>query len=167
MAIANLKELYIDGLQDLYSACKQSLAVTKELAKAAKNDDLAKALTKGADGIKEGMDQLTEMLQAHGESASGTHCKGMEGLVAEARKHALEEDFGDEDARDAAIIAQYQRLCHYAITGYGTCRTWAKRLDLKEDAAHLQEMLDSTYDGDDHMTELAENGVNKAAKDGK
>ncbi len=34
----------------------------------------------------------------------------MEGLVTEARKHALQADFGDDDVRDAAIITQYQRL---------------------------------------------------------
>ena len=36
-AIKNLKDLYLDGVKDLYSACKQAVPVTEELAAAAKN----------------------------------------------------------------------------------------------------------------------------------
>ena len=104
------------------------------------------------------------LARAHDEDPAGEHCKGMEGLVAEARKHALEADFGDDEVQDAAIIAQYQRLAHYAITGYGTLKAWAKRLDLAEDAKVLDECTASTYEGDEDMTKIAvKGGVNKAA----
>lgn len=83
--------------------------------------------------------------------------------MTEARKHALETEFADEDAQDAAIISQYQRMAHYAIAGYGCVRTFANRLGLDGDAAKLQECLDNTWEGDRHMTEIAEGGVNKAA----
>ena len=36
----SLKDLYIDQLQDLYSADKQALSVSKDLAKAASNSNL-------------------------------------------------------------------------------------------------------------------------------
>ena len=163
MAIADLKELYLHGLKDLHSACKQSLAVTTELGRAAKSKELSEALISGGNGISDAIENLKSILSDHGENPGGEHCKGMEGLVAEARKHALEEEFGDEDAQDASIIAQYQRLCHYAITGYGTQRTWANRLGLDGDAGILQNMLDETREGDKHMTKLAEGGINKAA----
>ncbi|MFD1912094.1 ferritin-like domain-containing protein [Halodurantibacterium flavum] len=164
MAINSLKDLYIDQLQDIYSANKQALEVTGELAEAAKDRDLKKALKAGVEGIQNGIDTLDKIIRGHDADPSGEHCKGMEGLVREARSHALEEEYGSDDTRDAMIIAQYQRMVHYAIAGYGCLVAYASRLDLSDDAAALQECLDHSYSGDDTMTEIATGGVNQAAE---
>ncbi|AXC49340.1 DUF892 family protein [Paracoccus suum] len=162
--IKNLEDLYLDGLKDLYSACKQAVPVTEEMAKAAKNPDLQKALTAGVAGTRDGMAAMEKLCKAHGTDAAGEHCKGMEGLVAEARKHGLEAKFADEDTQDAAIIGQYQRMAHYAITGYGTLKAWAKRLGFSDDVKVLDECTASTYEGYETMTKLAvKGGINKAA----
>jgi len=163
MAIKDLKDLYLHGIRDLYSACKQAVPVIEEMAKAAKNDDLKQALDAGAKGTREGMQQMEKLARKHGEEPGGEHCKGMEGLVAEARKHALEGSFGDEDTQDAAIIAQYQRMAHYAITGYGTSKAFARRLGLNEDVQVLDQCTASGYEGDKTMTSIAEKDVNAAA----
>ncbi|QJF50166.1 ferritin-like domain-containing protein [Roseobacter ponti] len=164
MAINSLKEIYHDQLQDIYSACKQSLDVTAELGRAAADKELSEALIAGSKGISEGMDALKSICAEHDIDPDGEHCKGMEGLVNEARAHALEEDFGDDDARDAMIITQYQRMVHYALAGYGCLVAFANRLEKDGDAAVLQRHLDETYDGDRRMTEIAtKGGVNKAA----
>ncbi|MEN3793872.1 DUF892 family protein [Fulvimarina sp. MAC3] len=163
MTISNLKDIYIDQAQDIYSACKQSEKVTRELADAARNEDLKNALKAGVDGIESGMQTLAEIIKGHGEDPTGEFCKGMEGLVKEARAHGLEEDITDPDARDAMIITQYQRMAHYAIAGYGCLVAFAKRLGLEDEAKKLQTCLDHTADGDRTMTELATGGINKAA----
>lgn len=163
MAMNSLKDVYLDQLQDLYSACKQSMEVTTQLGRAATNDDLQRALKDGANGISEGMDIIASICADNGIDPTGEHCKGMEGLVAEARAHGLEQDFGDDDARDAMIISQYQRMVHYALAGYGTAVAFANRLGKDGDAARLQECLDNTYDGDRRTTHIAIHGVNQAA----
>lgn len=163
MTIKNLHDLYHDQIQDLYSALGQSLNVVAELSGAARNSALAAALNAGQNGISRGLDTLAAICAEHGINPDGEHCKGMEGIVAEARKHALETEFADEDAQDAAIITQYQRMAHYAIAGYGCVRTFANRLGLDDQGARLQQELDHTWDGDRHMTELAEGGINAAA----
>ncbi len=163
MAMNTLKDVYVDQLQDIYSACKQSHKVTTKLAEIAGNADLKSALKSGADGIEEGMTQVSKLVKGHDADPEGEFCKGMEGLVKEAHAHALDEDFGDDDVRDAMIITQYQRMTHYAIAGYGCVLAFAKRLGLEEDAAVLEKCLDNTYDGDRHMTDLATGGINAAA----
>lgn len=164
MAINSLHDVYHDQLQDLWSACKQSHAVTLELADAAKNPDLAQALKDGADGIEGGMNHIDVLCRAHDLDPKGEHCKGMEGLVTEAKSHGLDAEFGDDDSRDAMIITQYQRMVHYALAGYGCLLAFAKRLELHEDAKTLEKLLDDTYDGDRHMTAIAtKGGVNRAA----
>ncbi|MGR3468720.1 MAG: ferritin-like domain-containing protein [Shimia sp.] len=163
MSMNSLKDVYHDQLQDLYSACKQSLSVVGELAEAATHEELEKALKDGSVGISEGMEEISKLCNDHGINPDGEFCKGMEGLVKEARAHGLEEDFGDSDARDAMIITQYQRMAHYAIAGYGCLRAFANRLDLDGDAAVLSKCLDNSYDGDRRFTEIATGEVNKAA----
>ena len=163
MALANLKDIYIDQLQDIYSADTQAAKVTAELAEAAHDAKLKDALNSGVEGINEGRSTLAAIIKAHGEDPAEEFCKGMEGLVKEARSHGLEEDISDPDARDAMIITQYQRMAHYGIAGYGCLVAFAKRLGLREDAAKLQKCLDATAHGDRTMTEIAEGGINKAA----
>ena len=163
MTMNNLKDVYIDQIQDIYSACKQSAAVTRKLAESASNSELKKALEAGVDGIVEGSEAMAKLAKTHDADPNGEHCKGMEGLVAEAKAHALEEDFGDDDVRDAMIITQYQRMVHYALAGYGCIAAFAKRLDLADDAQVIQKCLDQTYDGDRHMTDIATGTVNKMA----
>ena len=163
MSIKDLKAMYLDQLHDLYSANKQSATVTAQLAKAASNEELSSALTRGEKGIKDGMATIKAIVAAHGDSNESEHCMGMEGLVKEAEAHALKESFGSDETRDAMIIAQYQRMAHYAIAGYGCLAAFAKRLELQDDHKKIKQCLDACYDGDRTMTELAESGINAEA----
>lgn len=159
----NLQELYIDQLQDLYSADRQSRDSTKWLAEIATDDGLKSALKRGIEGIERGMRTLEPIIRSHDAEPTGEFCKGMEGLVKEAKAHALDEEFSDNDVRDATIITQYQRMTHYGLTGYGCLVAFAQRLGFTDDAKRLQECLDRTYNGDREMTELAQGGINQKA----
>jgi len=164
MTMNTLHDVYHDQLQDLHSACAQSLDITTKLGRAASNKELSEALIAGAQGISDGLDALKSLCAEHDINPTGEHCKGMEGLVAEAHAHVLNAEFGDDDVRDAMIITQYQRMVHYALAGYGCLVAFANRIGKDEEAAQLQTLLDNTYDGDRHMTQIAMNGgVNKSA----
>jgi len=134
------------------------------LWKAATNTKLKDALQGSIEGIDRGMEALAEICKSHDKKPTGMTCKGMKGLVEEAKHHALEENFKDVNAKDASIIAQSQRMTHYAIAGYGTAAAFAKSLGYKEDAKKLKKCLDNTYGGDRKMTKLATSGINKKAK---
>jgi ferritin-like metal-binding protein YciE len=165
MTADSLKDIYLTGLQDAYSACKQSLDVTTDLGRAAEDERLSEALIDATAGISDGMDRLSSLCASHDIDPEAHHCKGMEGLVAEARAHAISDDLADGPVRDAMIISQYQRMAHYAIAAYGTLNAFANQLRLDGDGAILADMLDSGYDGDRRMTEIAtgSSGANQAA----
>ena len=84
----------------------------------------------------------------------------MEGLVAEALKHTIEEAPKTGPVLDAAIIAQYQRMTHYGITGFGTVAAFAKALKLDDDSSKLEAAVEEMHSADDLMSELAESAVN-------
>lgn len=163
MTFNTLKDVYIDQLQDLYSADRQALEITRELAQKAANDDLKQALERGVKGISDGLGKIRSLIEAHGADPTDEFCKGMEGLVKEARAHALESDIADSHVRDAVIITQYQRLVHYGIAGYGSLAAFARRLELGNEAETLQDCLDKTYHGDSEMSRIAIGEVNREA----
>ena len=66
MSIDSLKDVYVDQLQDLYSANGQSIKVIRDLAEHASNPELKEALERGIAGITDGMKVLTELTSKHG-----------------------------------------------------------------------------------------------------
>ena len=159
----SLKDVYIDQLQDLYSANKQAAVAVEGLASAANSQALRRALERGIVGIEDGKQKLEAMIRAADANPDAEYCKGMDGLVREAKAHALKTEFRDDAVRDAVIITQYQRMAHYAIAGYGCAEAFAKQLGLTEDAATLHAMLDAAYSGDRTMSEIAESSINQRA----
>jgi ferritin-like metal-binding protein YciE len=164
MAINNLKELYIAELKDLYDANQQANVTVEKLISAASEPKLKDALKRSIEGTKQGNSHIKAILDGHGEGVGNVTCQGMKGLTREAEKHTLEEEFGDDSVRDAMLISQYQRIAHYAITGYGTVEAFAKRLGVLEEAKKLETCKEQTMEGDLTFTQLAQGSINKAAK---
>lgn len=164
MEMESLKELYVEELKDLYSAEKQLVKALPKMAKNATNPELKQAFTdhlQETEGHVERLEQIFEML---GERAGGKKCKGMEGLIEEA-KELLEED-ASEEVLDAGMISKAQHVEHYEMAGYGTVRTYARQLGLDEQADLLQQTLDEEAKADELLTQIAESSVNLEAEEG-
>ena len=161
----DFQEIYTDELKDLWSANDQMQKVLKKITAKASDATLKEMLTKSQEGIAKHTDMLKQLIAGRDEKVSKEHCKGMEGLVAEATKHVLEEGPKKGPLLDVLIIAQYQRMTHYGIAGFGTAAAYAKALGLEEDEQKLAEATKEIYGGDEYMTKLAETSVNLQAED--
>ena len=161
--INSLQELYIDELKDLWSANDQMASALKRIAPQATNPKLLQMLDKSQAGIAEHTQLLKRLIQSHDDEVAKEHYKGMEGLATEAIKHTIEEAPAKGPVLDAAIIAQYQRMTHYGITGFGTAAAFAGALKLQEDQEQLKDSVGDMYGADELMTELAESAVNPQA----
>jgi ferritin-like metal-binding protein YciE len=139
--------------------------VLKKITTKASDAALKEMLTNSQAGIEKHTDVLKELIASNDEKVSKEHCKGMEGLVAEATKHVLEEGPDKGPLLDVMIIAQYQRMTHYGIAGFGTAAAYAEALGLKADTKKLKDATKDIYGGDEYMTKLAESSVNLQAED--
>ena len=164
MEMESLKELYVDELKDLYSAEKQLVKALPKMAKNATNPELQQAFTQHLEETEGHVERLEQIFEMLGERPGGKKCKGMEGLIEEA-KELLEEDAG-EDVLDAGMISKAQHVEHYEIAGYGTVRTWAKQLGLEDQAELLQQTLDEESNANELLTQIAETSVNLEAEMG-
>ncbi len=161
--ITTLMELYVDELKDLWSANDQMAKVLTKIGSKATNERLSDMLAKSQRGISAHTETLKVLIEAQNEKVKKEHCKGMEGLAAEAVKHTLDEAPEKGPVLDAAIIAQYQRMTHYGITGFGTAAAFARALKLSGDSDKLEAAVKDMHVADDLMSEVAESAVNIAA----
>jgi ferritin-like metal-binding protein YciE len=161
--ISNLSDLYIDELKDLWSANDQMAKALKKIAPKATNPKLKQMLDASQEGIADHTNLLKALIANQDEKVSKEHCKGMQGLVSEALKHTIEDGPKKGPVLDASIIAQYQRMTHYGLTGFGTVAAFSKALNLKDDNKQLKAAVKEMYVSDELMTELAEAAVNEEA----
>ena len=154
----SLQDIYVEQLRDLYSAENQILKALPKMADAATHEDLRAAFKEHAVMTRTHVERLDRIFTQLGEKPGGHKCKGMEGLLAEGEE--LLEEHDESEALDAAMIAAAQRVEHYEIAGYGSCRTFANMLGLADQADLLQETLDEEGQTDKRLTSLAETVVN-------
>jgi ferritin-like metal-binding protein YciE len=159
---ANLKQVYVDEMRDLWSANDQMQRLMKTFSQKASDKKLKELLDKSVSGIGKHTETLKSVLEGQGGKVGREHCKGMEGLVEEAKHHALEENL-DGAMRDLVIISQYQRMSHYGLAGFGTAAAYAEALGLKDDAAKLKSIVKDIYNADEYTSELAQRAERAAA----
>ena len=162
---STLNDVYIEEMRDLWSANDQMQRVMQSLSEKASDSKLKEMLAKSVAGIGKHTATLRSILEAQGGNVGQDHCKGMEGLVAEAKKHAIEAEL-DGQLRDLVIIAQYQRMSHYGLAGFGTAAAYAGALGMKDDAAKLKAIVGDIYKADEYTSKLAERSEQAAAKAG-
>lgn len=161
MKIESLKELYMDELRDVYDAEHQILDALPKMEKAATSKELKAAFREHLEETKGQVERLERVFERMGEKPKRKTCKAMKGLISEGEE--MVKSRGDDDTRDAGLIASAQRVEHYEMAAYGTLRTYAKTLGETEMARMLQETLDEEAAADSKLTKLAESGINAEA----
>ena len=146
------------------AANDQMIKALTKLNEGVHDAKLKKHLTESLAGIGRHNDTLTGLLKDAGAEVEKEHCKGMEGLCKEALKHGVLEAPEDAGLKDIVIIGQYQRMCHYGITGFGSAKTIAKALGMKEHVTKLNGIVGDIYGADELTSQLGEKVAKAAAK---
>lgn len=159
--LKSLDDLLVHELQDIYNAENQILKALPKMIKAASHPELQGAFEEHLEQTEGQVERLDQVFKLLGVPAKGKKCEGMAGLLEEGKK-IMEED-AEPSVMDAALISAAQKVEHYEIASYGTCRTYAQLLGNKEAARLLQQTLDEEGKTDKLLTKLAESGINVEA----
>ncbi len=162
MKLENLQDLFVEQLQDLYSAETQLMDALPKMAKAAHSAELKKSFTTHLAQTQEHAERLKRIFEMLDETPGNKKCKAMAGLIAEGEE-MIAEDAAPE-VKDAGLIAAAQRVEHYEMAGYGTVRTYAQQLEETEAADLLEKTLGEEKDTDEKLTKLAETSINLEAE---
>ncbi len=158
---ANLEDLFSETLKDIYFAEKQILRALPKMAKEAASPELKQAFETHRDETEGHVERLNQIFEAMGRPARGKTCDAILGIIDEAKE--IMEDFKGAEALDAGLAASAQAVEHYEIARYGTLKTWANELGMKDAAKLLDETLKEEIKTDQLLTKLATSSVNKKA----
>lgn len=167
MKSKDFNKLFINELEDMYSAENQILASLPKMIKLATNKELKAALSHHLEETETQVTRIEEIFNLLGITAKEKPCKGMEGILKEGEE--MVKGKTKSPALDAAIISAAQKVEHYEIASYGTLRSFAEHLDFSDDIIdRLQDSLDEEGTADKNLTKIADgsiftSGVNKEA----
>jgi ferritin-like metal-binding protein YciE len=157
----DLNDLFLDTLKDIYFAEKQIVKALPKMAKAATSDKLRAAFEKHqleTEGQIERLEQVFELLE---KPARGKTCDAIMGILDEGKE--IMDEYKGTSALDAGLLAAAQAVEHYEISRYGTLKTWATELGMKDAAKLLDATLSEEKKTDDTLSVLAKSAVNLAA----
>jgi ferritin-like metal-binding protein YciE len=152
--VSSLEELFIEQLQDLYSAESQLIKALPLMAEAATSRDLTKGFQHHFEQTRVHAERLEQILSRYDAKAEGKTCQAMKGLIKEGNETITE--YTTNDIKDAALIADAQRVEHYEIAGYGTVVSFAKLLGDSEAEEILTATLEEETETDEKLTDLSE-----------
>ena len=158
----SLQDLFVNQIEDLYDAEQRLTKALPQMAEAANSSALRQAFQQHATETEGHVARLESIFRQIGIEPKRETCDAMKGLISEGQEMISAK--GDPDVRDAALIAAAQRVEHYEISAYGTARTFANRLGLREAANTLQQTLQEESATDEKLTQLAESSVNVQAQ---
>jgi len=162
MKLKSLHDLFVEELQDMYSAENMILKALPKMAEEATSTELRDGFEQHLEQTRGHVQRLDKIFdQLSGVDRQGKKCKGMEGILKD-NKELLEAD-AEPEVLDAGMIAGAQRVEHYEIAGYGTVRTYARILGRDDWAQILEQTLDEEKETDAKLNQLAEN-INVDAK---
>jgi ferritin-like metal-binding protein YciE len=162
MAEKDLHALFVDTLKDIYYAEKQILKALPKMAKAANSDQLRAAFEKHHDETEGHVERLEKVFELIEKPARGKKCDAIEGIIDEGKE--IMEEYEDTPALDAGLLAAAQAVEHYEISRYGTLKTWAEKLGLKDAVKLLDQTLAEEKKTDDTLSKIAVLAVNAEAE---
>jgi len=163
MAEKTLDDLFLDTLKDIYYAEKQILKALPKMARASQSEEGKAAFLKHKEQTEKQIERLQQVFELLGKPARGKTCEAIQGIIAEAEE--IIEEFKGSIALDAGLISSAQAVEHYEIARYGTLKSWAGQLGLKEAVPLLDANLQEELETDELLTQLGKASANpKGAK---
>ncbi|KAA2233062.1 YciE/YciF ferroxidase family protein [Salinarimonas soli] len=156
-----LYDLFLHTLKDIYYAEKKILKNLRKMIKAAKGEELRQAFETHREETESQIERLEQVFEMLGKRASGVTCEAINGIIEEGE--GMIEDFGDSEVADVALVAAAQAIEHYEIVRYGTLKTYAEELGMKDAAKLIDQNLQEERKTDTLLTEVAETRANKKA----
>ncbi|MDP3377078.1 MAG: ferritin-like domain-containing protein [Brevundimonas sp.] len=161
MAEKTLNTLFHDTLRDIYYAERKILKSLPRMKRAAQSEELKAAFEKHEAQTEGQIERLERVFEIIDKTPRGKTCDAINGILAEGDEIA--EEYKDNPALDAGLLAAAQAVEHYEITRYGTLKRWAQVLGLDEAVKLLDETLQEESQTDEDLTTIADARINAAA----
>lgn len=157
----DLNELFLHTLKDVLYAERQIVKALPKMARKAETPELKQAFEHHKEETQGQIERLEQIFEMLGKAPRGETCEAIQGLIDEAKE--VMEDADDPMVLDAGLIASAQAVEHYEMARYGTLKTWADQLGMREASALLQQTLDEERKADALLSKIAMAKPNRKA----
>jgi ferritin-like metal-binding protein YciE len=157
-----LNELFEETVRDIYYAEKKILKTLPKMAKKASSESLAAAFEAHIEETEAQVERLEQVFELIGKAPRGKTCPAIDGIIEEGEE--IMKEAKDDTVRDAGMLAAAQAVEHYEITRYGTLKSWAGKLGMKEAVKLFDATLKEEKATDIKLTDLAESEINLEAE---
>ena len=151
--LESLRDLYVKQLQVLLSAERQIRDAFPDAIRMATDPQLKHAFHSHLQDTKQHVTRLEYILEEVTGEAHPIHCEVLAALLAEGE--LMIRDISDDSVRDAALIAEAQRIEHYEIACYGALRRFARILGETTQARMLDQTIKEEGHADQVLTEIS------------
>jgi ferritin-like metal-binding protein YciE len=156
-----LDDLFLDTLKDIYYAEKQIVKALPKMAKAATSPQLKAGFEQHLEETEGHIERLEQVFELLGKPARGKTCDAILGILEEGK--SIMDEFKGTVALDAGLVSSAQAVEHYEIARYGTLKTWAAQLGMKEAVSLLDATLKEEEATDKKLSQVAVGDVNRKA----
>ena len=156
-----LDDLFLDTLKDIYYAEKQIVRTLPKMAKAATSPQLKAGFEQHLEETEGHVERLEQIFELIGKPARGKTCDAILGIIEEGK--SIMDEFKGTVALDAGLISAAQAVEHYEMARYGTLRTWASQLGMKDAVALLDATLKEEEAADKKLSQVAVADANRKA----
>ena len=130
--------------------------------KAAQAPQLKRAFAKHKTETEGHVARLEKVFAAIDKKPQAKRCDAIVGITDEGAE--IMKEYKGSPALDAGLLAAAQAVEHYEISRYGTLKTWANELGLRDATGLLDQTLAEEKKTDALLTEIAERAVNAEAE---
>jgi ferritin-like metal-binding protein YciE len=156
-----LEDLFLDTLKDIYYAERQISKALPKMAKAAQSPELKAGFEQHLSETEGQIERLEQVFELIGKPARGKTCDAILGILEEGK--SIIEDYKGTQALDAGLVAAAQAVEHYEIARYGTLKTWAQQMGLKQAVALFDATLKEEVATDQKLSQVAIGSANLKA----
>jgi ferritin-like metal-binding protein YciE len=163
MLLDNLSDLFQRGLEYAWDCENMLVKHIPKVVEAASSQELKQALDLHLVESKAHIYRLEQIFTRLERSPAAEKSEPVRIILEECER--MMAHVGHSPLLDAAAIFSFKQVEHYEISLYGSLAALAQTLGLDEVAGMLDEILAEEKAANQGLTRIAENSVNRAAKD--
>lgn len=152
--LSSPRALLIEQLQEIYSAENQLIDALSLLPEAPSAPVLKSAFATCLRHTAERAELVADLVRELQECPANNHCRGIAGLIAEAREAIAAN--GDPCLKDFALLTAARKIEHFHLIEYAAARTLAEQIGEDAIAAALTLSLEEGARSNEWLSVLVE-----------
>ena len=161
MKVQNIEDLLFVGMTYVLDAEQKLSQEARKMADAANDPEVKEMFEKSVTQGQKYAERVQSAFQKIGKRAETA-----ENHLAEAMVHEVEGMISNTEkgpVRDAALIVAFNQQQAYRVASYGSLRHYAELIGKNDAVSEFQQSLDEAKAGDEKLTRIGENKVNRQA----